>query len=333
MKKKPGYNPQPMPTIIPIHCDCEEDIRLDNIYRPVINPVPTHHFHHHPPCPPKPPIDDGEKYVTKRQFNEVIQNIANALIFEDKSLSGTSISSGGIKKGTKFCKLTFTEFVQLLLFPEDVEDGDEYITRSELKETLSKVAFSGKYSDLIDIPTNFDYEYPCKDGDAYVLNHIVSNPSGSFKKGDSLEGMKMSKIIEKILCGENKWGEFVWKSEMFDVLSGQMEISAESACPTIVEEFEAAGEDEFYENIITDGRYELYAVCPTVDKDNEDVYKYDCLVKCLDSDYGSNQQTTNPTINGVPETIYWTYDSDKKNIRFGGSAFTTNMTVVLIRRF
>lgn len=298
-----------------------------DIYHPgVPNPViHTEYHHHHPPRPPRP---EKEMYVTKKQLNEILKNIAEADIFEDTTVDGTTCSVGGIVKGTKFPnKLTFVEFIEKLLYPEDPSEG-AYITQAELEEALASI----DYTSLKNIPTTFDFDYPCKDEEGIkILNYIVTTPTGGFKNGDSLEGMSISEIFEKLLCGgPDLWGRSVWKSDMYDLASGTLEIDTETFCPNIISDIEAdtEGVEHWFETSVVEGKYELYAVVPTVDKANTTEYKYDCLIACNDA----GSQTTNSTWTDVPSTLSWSYNYDTKKIVLSGSGITTDMTIIMIAR-
>ena len=335
----PNWNkpsrPLPPPHMGPCH-EIGKDIYRPGVPNPVDACVPPPP-HVHPPIP-RP---DEEKYVTKRQLNEILKNIGEADIFTDLSPDGTTVSVGGIKKGTKFTKIVFSEFIKKLLYPETSPEPDptDYITREQLEmilsETLSKVATSGQYEDLKGLPTDFDYVYPSKDASGKtLLNSTVAYPIGEFKAGDSLEGMKMSQIIEKALCGVNKWGYFVWKSDLKELTSGTLELDADELCPELVKECESAESVEsFFTNEMTDGRYELYVECVSADVDNPDAYVYDCLIALSNTASGEHPQITNPTLSDVPSDITWTYDSDRKKIVFSGGGITTDVMLVMIRRF
>lgn len=99
------------------------DIYNPGVPGPVPSPTfrPPHHHHVHPPLPPRP---DNMKYVTKKEFNEVLDNIATATLFEDNSESGTTAAFGNIPAGTKFSnKLSFTEFIKMALYGESTSTG------------------------------------------------------------------------------------------------------------------------------------------------------------------------------------------------------------------
>lgn len=298
-----------------------------DIYNPgVPNPVIHTEYHHqHPPNPPRP---DNEMYVTKKQLNEILKNIAEADIFVDTTVDGTTCSVGGIVKGTKFPnKLTLVDFIEKLLYPEDSAEG-AYITQAELEDALTNI----EYSSLKNIPKTFDFEYPCKDENGIkVLNYIVTAPTGGFSTGDSLENMTISKIFEKLLCGgPDLWGRSVWKSEMYDLSSGTLEISAEDFCPNIISDAnnDIEGSEHWFETSVNAGKYELYAVVPTVDKDDTTQYKYNCLIACNTAE----SQTTNNTWADIPSTLSWSYNYDTKKIVLSGSGITTDMTIIMIAR-
>lgn len=296
----------------------------------VPNPSMTHYRHHiHPPHPPRP---HDEIYVTKRELNEILRHLSEANIFIDKSLDGTTCSVGGITKGTTFRnKLVFTEFIEKLLYPEEGSDA-AYITQAELEEALENI----DYSILKNIPETFDYKYPCKDEEGIkLLNYIVVNQLGGFKVGDSLEGMTMSEIIEKLLCGgSDPWGRYIWKSNMYDLPSGTFEIDASEFCPYLLADIasDEEGLEHWFDTKLFNGSYELYAVVPTIDKADSGYYKYDCIVACSNTDNSENPQITNPSWADVPSSLSWTFNSDTNKIILSGSGITTNMTIIMISR-
>lgn len=104
-----------------------------------------------PPLPPHPPKkqppSNEELYVRKKQLNEILKNVGEATIFEDNSENGTTISMGGITKGTNLGKLTFSQFIQMLLY----SDGEEsaYVTQAELKNTVEQ-AVAASVQDIVD---------------------------------------------------------------------------------------------------------------------------------------------------------------------------------------
>jgi len=140
------------------------DIYNPGVPGPVPSPTfrPPHHHHIHPPRPPRP---DNMKYVTKKEFNEVLDNIAAATLFEDNSESGTTAAFGNIPAGTKFSnKLSFTEFIKMALYGEststggttedenetpitpppstdtgDGEDTNEYVTVGQFNSTIADI--------------------------------------------------------------------------------------------------------------------------------------------------------------------------------------------------
>jgi hypothetical protein len=275
-----------------------------DIYNPgVPNPVMTEYHHRHHPKPPRP---DDDKFVTKKELNEILRNIAKATLFEDNTADGTTCSVGGIAKGTKFSnKLSFTEFIQQLLYSKELESDDDYI-------------------------------YPCKDKDgSIILNHVVTNPIGGFVEGDSLEGMYISEIIEKLLCGgSNMWGKYIWKSELYDLPSGELEIDANKLCPKLLEDMNSDKEGiiHWYQNTIMKGMYSLYAVVHSEDKEDVSLYKYDCLIACSLTEDSENPQVTNPTWEDVPENLSWSFDYEANKIILSGSGITSNMSLVMISR-
>lgn len=187
---------------------CCPDGRIVNPYVPgVPNPVPNRYFFPYPrpkPCRPE------EFFVLKRQLNEILKNIAKADIFVDKSEEGTTIDVGGIPKGTKLDKITFSELIQMLLYPvvddevqpdpEVVPEEEEYVKKEDLenlvKAFLATVSWTGSYSDLINTPAIPSLTWP-----SGKKTEVVNN-LGGFKAGDSLEGMNLVDIIEKLLCEE-----------------------------------------------------------------------------------------------------------------------------------
>lgn len=116
------------------------------------HPGPHHHGHIHPHRPPRP---DNMKYVTKREFNEVLQNIFANVTFSDTSINGTTVTVGGIEQGTKFSsKLTLPELVKLLLFPENITNGDnntDTSSPSDSSEFITVNEFNEKIKSLTDM--------------------------------------------------------------------------------------------------------------------------------------------------------------------------------------
>ena len=166
------------------------------------------------PCPVPPPYDrnihpmhweEDHRYVTKEELNRILMHIADADIFRDLSENGTTVSVGGIKKGTKFRKLTFAQLMCLLLYPKDGVEDEEYIC-----ETV--------------------------DGKT-ILNSTVKYPIGDLKAGDSIKGMTISEIIEAMLCGKNPWGSYVWITEEVTVNAADTMIDAEVVMPKLVEDY------------------------------------------------------------------------------------------------
>ena len=80
------------------------------------------------------------------------------------------------------------------------------------------------------------------------------------------------------------------------------------------------------------GKYYLYAVTHTSDKDDPSLYKYDCLIACSMTEDSDNPQVTNPTWEDVPETLTWSYDSDTNMIILSGSGITSDMSIIMISR-
>lgn len=183
------------------------------------NPVPTTYLapgcpkpH---PCPPPPPPPDrcihpmhweeDYRYVTKAELNRILMHIADADIFRDLSENGTTASVGGIKKGTKFRKLTFSRLVELMLYSKNVSDDAEYMCKTPEGKT--------------------------------VLNHIVKNAYGDLKVGDDLEGMTLSQILEAMLCGKNPWGTYMWLSDVLVVNPADTMIDAEVLIPQLATDY------------------------------------------------------------------------------------------------
>ena len=146
--------------------------------------------------------DEDERYVTKRQLNHILRTIADADIFKDLSTAGTTVTVGGIKKGTKFDKLTFAQFVTKLLYPTDLADDEVYACETPDGKT--------------------------------VLNSTVVNAYGDLKVGDSLKGMTISQILEAMLCGKNQWGTYRWLSDPYVVTAASTMIDAEVVFPEFV---------------------------------------------------------------------------------------------------
>ena len=194
------------------------------------NPVPNTYFvpGHKRPCPPPPPKpcpppphdrcihpmhwEEDWRYVTKGELNRVLMHISDADIFRDLSENGTTVSVGGIKKGTKFKKLTFAQLMCLLFYPKTTSD-DNY------------------------------YECETVDGKK-VLNDIVQYPMGDLKVGDSLKGMTLSQIFEAAFCGKNPWGTYAWKSDIIAVNAGDTTLDAEVLIPQLVDDY---SENRLYE--------------------------------------------------------------------------------------
>ena len=97
-----------------------------------------------PPPPPKkcPPLNSNEElYVRKKQLNEVLKNVGEATIFEDNSENGTTICIGGIAKGTDLGKITFSQFIQMLLYT-NVDEDSTYVTKAELRNAIEQAVQS-----------------------------------------------------------------------------------------------------------------------------------------------------------------------------------------------
>jgi hypothetical protein len=208
------YSPDPAP------CHHRREKPVDNSSIP--NPVPNTYFdpagcppRPPRPCPPPPPPpercihpmhwEEDYRYVTKAELNRILMHIADADIFRDLSENGTTVSVGGIKKGTKFRKLTFSQLMCLLLYPKTVSDDEEYMCKTPDGKT--------------------------------VLNHIVKNAYGDLKVDDDLEGMTISQIIEAMLCGKNPWGTYVWLSDVILVNAADTMIDAEVLIPQLVTDY------------------------------------------------------------------------------------------------
>lgn len=175
-----------------------------------------------PPCPPPPhdrcvhPMEweEDHRYVTKHELNRILTHIADADIFRDLSVNGTTVSVGGIKKGTKFRKLTFSQLMCLLLYPKNGADDQEYVCETPDGKT--------------------------------ILNSTVKYPLGGFSEGDSLKGMTISQIIETLLCGKNNWGVYKWKSDAVVVTSGTTTIEAEDTFPYLVSDYKDTNKYELH---------------------------------------------------------------------------------------
>jgi hypothetical protein len=66
--------------------------------------------------------EEDHRYVTKGELNRILMHIADADIFRDLSVNGTTVSVGGIKKGTKFRKLTFEVVVSTSSMVKGIEN-------------------------------------------------------------------------------------------------------------------------------------------------------------------------------------------------------------------
>lgn len=165
------------------------------------------------PCPPPPkdrcihPMhwEEDNCYVTKHELNRILMHIADADIFRDLSENGTTVSVGGIKKGTKFRKLTFAQLMCLMLYPKDGVEEEEFACETADGKT--------------------------------VLNSTVKYPIGDLKEGDSIKGMSISEILEAMLCGKNKWGTYMWISDAITVNAADTTIDAEVLIPKLVEDY------------------------------------------------------------------------------------------------
>lgn len=167
---------------------------------------PPHHNHCHPDRNMIPmEWENNHKYVTKHELNEVLRSIADADIFCDLSENGTTTSVGGIKKGTKFCHITFSRLVELMLYSKNAVDDEDYMCETPDGRT--------------------------------VLNSTVKYPIGGFKEGDSLKGLTISQIIEGILCERNQWGTYRWISDPIIVDPMTTTIDAEEVIPYLVSDY------------------------------------------------------------------------------------------------
>ena len=188
------------------------------------NPVPNTYFIPGKKCPPPPPVpkpvpppppsrcivpmewDENHAYVTKAELNHILRHLSDADIFRDLSENGTTVTVGGIKKGTKFKKLVFSQFIKQLLYPSD--------------------------------STTDDTDFVCKSADGKVINnYIVKYPQGDLKVGDSLEGMTISEILAAAFCGKNPWGPYEWITQEYTVEASQTMIDAEVYMPELVSDY------------------------------------------------------------------------------------------------
>lgn len=247
---------------------------------------PHHHHHHcHPDRNPIPMEPDCDCYVTRHEFNRVISHIADADIFKDLSENGTTVSVGGIKKGTKFKNITFSRLVQMMLYPEYNVDDEDYACETANGRT--------------------------------VLNSTVKYPIGDLKEGDSLKGMTVSQILEAMLCGKNKWGVYMWKSDVVTVDAGTTTLDAEVLFPKLVEDYDWRH------------KYELLVICKSEDSSSEDKYVYNEMI----AEINNKEQKTNVTIEGVPADTKWSYNPESKKITLHtDTEITTGIAVVLVRR-
>lgn len=294
------------------------------------------------PCPKPPPPkpvywDKDYSYVTKHELNRVLQNIAAADIFNDTSTTGTTVTVGGVPKGTKFSKITFAQLVEKMLYPKE-ELPTDFITREELAMILARVAFTGSYDDLLNKPNNFDFVYPSNE-----LNTEVVRDLGGFQVGDSLEGMTIARILEKLLCNASPtpvppepdiWGNYEWKSDLYDLQTGDTEICLETFAPQMIRDMEAAKliSEEAYETLLTSGKYELHVVCATYDKGDVSKYNTVAIIGSDDSRRGPNPQTTIPFSDDVPQELSWVYDDDDKLIRILHGSVMDDLCILLLKR-
>lgn len=284
-------NPVPGP-FVPDYGYCECNSSVPN---PVPNTYlapghhhhdPHHHHHHcHPDRNPIPMEPECDCYVTRRELNRIVSHIAEADIFKDLSENGTTVSVGGIKKGTKFNKITFSRLIQMMLYPEYNVDDEDYACETANGRT--------------------------------VLNSTVKYPIGDLKEGDSLKGMTVSQILEAMLCGKNKWGIYMWKSNVVTVNAGTTTLDAEVLFPKLVEDYDWRH------------KYELLVVCKAEDSSSEDNYVYNEMI----AEINNKEQKTNVTIEGVPADTKWSYNPESKKITLHtDTEITTGISVVLIRR-
>ena len=183
------------------------------------NPVPNKWHYHVPPARPSFPED---RFVLKKQLNQILKSIAEADIFVDKSKEGTTVKVGGIAAGTKLDKMTFSEFIEKLLYseikegePEDPEayvrfsDLDNYVKGSELTTTLGDYVTDAVLMLLLD-----DYVEKC-DLDEYV------------KSSDVAEAINTA--LEDFVTSEDfntKLEEYAKKEEVDTALGGYVKTSA-----------------------------------------------------------------------------------------------------------
>lgn len=190
-------NPVPNTYLAPGHHCCPPDR----------NPIPMNcEPPHHPPA-------DGGCFVTKGELNKILTNIANADIFKDLSTNGTTVSVGGVKKGTKFDKLTFAKLVELMLY-SDTLASEEYACNTSAGKT--------------------------------VLNSTVKYTIGGLSEGTSLKGMTISQILEAMLCGTNKWGTYAWKSDIVSVTAGTTTLDAQTLFAQFVTDYNANNKYELH---------------------------------------------------------------------------------------
>lgn len=279
------------------------DYTVDVIDTCAPNPVPNTYMapgqkhtcspQHHHSCPPPPhdrcihPMEwqEDKRYVTKHELNRILSHIADADIFRDLSINGTTVSVGGIKKGTKFRKITFSQFMNLLLYPSNGADDEEYVCETPDGKT--------------------------------ILNSTVKYPLGGFSEGDSLKGMTISKIIETLLCGENNWGIYRWKSDAITITSGTTTIEAEELFPYLVSDYRDTN------------NYELHVISTDKDKNDESKWVYNNLIAQKDND----KQKTYITVDGVPSDIKWSYNPETKKITLHTETeITADIAVVMIRK-
>lgn len=266
----------------------------------VPNPVPNtylapgHKYNPAKPCehPDRNMIpmewEEDKQYVTKQELNRILRTIADADIFNDLSENGTTVSVGGISKGTKFCHLTLAKLVEYMLYPTSVVDDEDYVCETADGKT--------------------------------ILNSTVKYPIGEFQEGDSLKGLTIAQIIEKMLCGTNNWGTYVWLSEPIAIDPSTTTIDAEEVIPELVSD---------YNKYRT---FELHVVGGEANENfpfiEEEDYIYDEIIAQMDTD-----QTTNVTTAGVPSDIKWSYNPDTKKITLHTATdITQPVLLIMVRR-
>ena len=130
---------------------CFDPDAVINPYEPGCpNPVPNKW---HYPVPPPPPHHFEDRFVLKKQLNQILRSIAEADIFVDKSENGTTIKVGGIKAGTKLDKMTFSEFIEKLLYTpveeDEPTDPDAYVKFADLEAYVKTSSLSTTLADYV----------------------------------------------------------------------------------------------------------------------------------------------------------------------------------------